>query len=96
VRSQDLRVTTGDAHVREYATSEGFRYFCECCGGRLFNRPSSTPQITMVLVASLDEEPTAHPVMHINVESKAPWYEILDDSPQFQGLPPAAKAVLDA
>ena len=50
----------------------------------------------MVLVASLDEEPTAHPVMHINVESKAPWYEILDDSPQFQGLPPAAKAVLDA
>ncbi len=95
VRSQDLRVTAGDAQVREYKTAEGLRYFCERCGGRLFNRPASTPQITMVLVASLDEEPTAAPVMHINVESKAPWYEILDDLPQYQGLPPQAKAVLD-
>ncbi len=41
----------------------------------------------MLLIASLDEEPTSKPVMHINVESKAPWYEILDDLPQFPGFP---------
>ena len=38
--------------------------------------------------SSLDEEPTDPPTIHMNVESKAPWYEILDDRPQFQGLPP--------
>jgi len=28
------------------------------------------------------------PVAHLNIESKAPWYEILDDCPQFASLPP--------
>ena len=46
------------------------------------------------MVASLDVEPEEGPVMHINVESKAPWYEILDDLPQYEGLPPQAETVL--
>lgn len=48
----------------------------------------------MLLVASLNDEPQGTPMMHINVESKAPWYEILDDLPQYQGLPPQAAGVL--
>ena len=46
------------------------------------------------MVASLDDEPEEGPVMHINVESKSPWYEILDDLPQYEGLPPQAGTVL--
>lgn len=41
----------------------------------------------MLHIASLDVEPTSKPVMHINVEWKAPWYKILDDLPQFPGFP---------
>lgn len=48
----------------------------------------------MLVVASLDNEPQGGPAMHLNVESKAPWYEILDDLPQYQGLPPQAAGVL--
>jgi len=33
--------------------------------------------------------------MHINVESKAGWYDILDDLPQHQALPPGVKSALD-
>jgi hypothetical protein len=94
VRSAALRVTAGQEHVREHHTREGSRFFCERCGGRLFNRPSSNPEITMLVVGSLNHEPQGGPVMHINVESKAPWYEILDDLPQCQGLPPQAAGVL--
>lgn len=31
--------------------------------------------------------PSTKPSMHIFVGSKAPWYEILDDLPQFDGFP---------
>jgi hypothetical protein len=96
VRSANLHLTTGEGAVREYRTREGARYFCERCGGRLFNRPASNPGITMLMLASLDDEPEAGPVVHINVESKAPWYEILDDLPQFPGLPPQAVSVLES
>lgn len=82
--------------MREYRTREGARYFCERCGGRLFNPPASNPGITMLMVASLDDEPTVGAIVHVNVESKAPWYEILDDLPQFEGLPPQADSALES
>src|SRR5262245_17292548 len=83
VRSADFRITAGAAAVREHANPEGYRYFCERCGGRLFNRPRSTTDFLVLAVATLDDEPAARPLMHINVESKAGWYDILDDLPQF-------------
>ena len=93
--SASLRFTSGQSHLRRYETSEGFRCFCELCGGRLYNQPRSNPDILMLLVTSLDDEPQQEPVMHINLESKAPWYRILDDLPQHQGLPPAADRILE-
>lgn len=96
VRSAGLRVTGGAAQLRERATPEGSRFFCERCAARLFNRPASNPGITMILVASLDEEPRERPVMHINVASKAPWYEILDDLPQHAGLPPQTRSPMES
>ena len=73
--------------LQSYATAQGSRFFCGRCAGRLFNRPASNPELTVLHVASLDDEPTTKPVMHINVESKAAWYEILDDLPRFPGFP---------
>ena len=74
--------------MREYPNPEGYRYFCDRCGGRLFNRPASTDAIILLIVATLDAEPAARPAMHVNVESKAPWFDILDDLPQHAALPP--------
>jgi len=64
------------------------RFFCRHCGTRLFNRSDDHPGVTMLIVAALDDEPTAQPSMHLNLESKAPWYEILDDRPRFDAFAP--------
>jgi hypothetical protein len=42
--------------------------------------------ISLVL-ASFDEEWTQSPVAHVNVETKAAWYEIQDEAPQYPRLP---------
>lgn len=88
VETVNFRLTAGHESLREFQTGTGSRFFCGQCGGRLFTRPDLLPGLTNLLVATLDEEPTDPPTIHMNVESKAPWYEILDDRPQFQGLPP--------
>jgi hypothetical protein len=90
VQSANFRITSGADAVREYRNAEGVRYFCARCGGRLFNRPMSTDALLVLIVATLDVEPDDRPVMHINVESKARWFEILDDRPQHQAFPPTA------
>jgi hypothetical protein len=95
VRRAGLRFTSGADAVREYRNPEGARYFCGRCGGRLFNRPMSTDELVVLMIASLDSEPEQKPVMHVNVESKAPWYDILDDLPQHDALP-SAVTTLDA
>ena len=70
-------------------------WFCSRCGSRLFNRAQALPGQTVLMVASLDPEPTNAPVAHMNVESKAPWFEIRDDRPQFDGFPPAVQKAMD-
>ena len=95
VQSAHFRFTSGEEAVRQYRNPEGFRYFCGQCGGWLFNRPMSTAKFFSLVVASLDEEPDQGPVMHINVESKASWYDILDDLPQHEALPPGVRSALD-
>ena len=93
--SARFHITAGEEDLREYRNPEGSRFFCGRCGGRLFNRPRSTDELLVLVVGSLDEDPPQAPVMHINVESKAAWYEILDGKPQHESLPPEAESALD-
>ena len=96
VPSEALRFVAGAERVRERHTEGvGTRAFCETCATRLYNRPESAPGITMLVVATLDDDRDVRPAMHINLESKASWYEIRDDLPRFSGLPPAARQALD-
>lgn len=84
-----LRVTSGGEEIREFHTPNvGIRAFCGRCGTRLWNQAESTREFLSLAIASLDEPPERGPVMHINVESKARWYEILDGLPQHAAFPP--------
>ncbi len=86
----------GEDVAQEFETSGiGSRVFCGRCGTRLFNRGADHPEFVMIVVASLDVDPSARPSLHVNVESKAAWYEILDDQPQYVGLPPGVEAALE-
>ena len=95
VASSQLRWTSGAALVEEVHTAGvGTRAFCRDCGSRLYNRPESTPQVTMLVLGSLDDDSGLEPVMHVNLESKSAWYEIHDDLPRHHGFPPGADETL--
>jgi hypothetical protein len=56
---------------------------CAACGSLLFSVVRDGAYVHVAL-GSLVDPPTIRPSAHIFVGSKAPWYEITDDLPQFE------------
>jgi hypothetical protein len=84
VRKAALRFESG----AELVTRFGGRHFCRRCATRLYNGADAMPGYVALVVASLDQEPSSAPVAHLNLESKAAWYEIHDQGARFEGFPP--------
>jgi hypothetical protein len=63
--------------------------FCKKCAYSLVSTHSG--KVTEVVLGTVDGDPGARPGEHIFVGSKAPWYEIVDALPQFEGWPPGMK-----
>ena len=59
------------------------RSFCSRCGSNLLFEPNATPDVAWVAVGGFDSDPKERPGTHIYVASKAPWFEISDELPQF-------------
>ena len=79
-----LTFTAGAGEIRTYrASATATRTFCGHCGSNLEWRGSGTPERVGIALGTLDEDPGIRPRQHIFVGSKAPWYEIMDDLPQF-------------
>lgn len=89
VAFDDLEITQGQEFVSIYhKTEETDLGFCSNCGSSLFSwKPRR--QIYNIRLGMLDDSPAQKPTFHIFVGSMAPWYEITDDLPQFDELPPA-------
>ena len=85
-----LRILQGEDAIRHHRE----RYFCGICATRLYNRIAEQPAAAMLVVASLDVEPEHEPALHVNLESKSPWYVIRDAAPRFDALPPGVEASL--
>ena len=51
------------------------------------HRPAAVAEYGIAL-ATLDDDPGVRPGLHIFVGSKAPWFEITDDLPQYSEYPP--------
>lgn len=82
---------SGRELVRKYKLPEAERFtlsFCVRCGG---GAPVERDNVPFVLVpaALFDGDPGWRPQAHIHVASKAAWYAIADDLPQFAELPPS-------
>jgi hypothetical protein len=56
---------------------------CAACGSLLFSVVRDGAYVHVAL-GSLVDAPTIRPTHHIFVGSKAPWFEITDDLPQFE------------
>jgi hypothetical protein len=55
---------------------------CASCGSLLFSVVRDGEWVH-VAMGSLVDAPSIRPTEHIHVASKAPWFEITDDLPQF-------------
>jgi hypothetical protein len=59
---------------------------CAACGSLLFSVVRDGAYVHVAL-GSLVDAPSVRPTKHIFVGSKAPWFEITDDLPQFEEYP---------
>ena len=95
VPRQAFRITSGEHHLERFIRGGGYRSFCRKCGTRLFNGLFSDEGFVSVVISTLDEAPLHGPTMHVNLESKASWYEVRDTLPQHDSLPPAAPKAIE-
>jgi hypothetical protein len=87
VEREKLEITQGAESVLIIGDENLNDTRCGACGSLLF---SVVRDGTFVHVApgSLVDEPSVRPSEHIFVGSKAPWYEITDELPQFEAHAP--------
>lgn len=87
-----VRFVRGAGRVADYALPEAERFgvaFCEGCGSHVARVVPGRPY-AVIPAGALDEDPGIRPSAHIFVGSKAEWFEITDELPQFEEHPPPA------
>mgnify|MGYP000034599828 CR=1 FL=1 len=83
----DLHWLSGEELLKDYcADNESIRTFCACCGSSLLfeskhNRSEGTIEIALAAFDSLEK---LHVDAHIYTESKADWFDINDNLPQYR------------
>lgn len=84
-----FRLLQGEAALRAYCASPGKRrVFCGTCGGPIFSQRDAAPETLRLRVGTLDDGEGLTLGFHIQAASKAPWWPIDDDLPQFPGPGP--------
>jgi hypothetical protein len=82
IQSDKLRITSGEAKLLVYGEEHACDVHCNVCGTLLYSvvRDGAFVHIAM---GTLVDNPTIRPTAHIFVGSKAPWFTITDNLPQY-------------
>ncbi|MBL1270859.1 MAG: GFA family protein [Oceanospirillales bacterium] len=84
VPAVDWRIVRGKELLKTYESSPGeFKVFCVNCGSSIHTKFDSNPEVYALPLGTLDTDPGVRADRHVFVGSKAPWFEITDDLPQF-------------
>ncbi len=89
---EKLRITQGADELMIFGEEKGHDAHCKLCGSLLYSlvRDGAFVHVTL---GTLIDDPSIRPTCHIFVGSKAPWYTITDDLPQYEEhAVPAARA----
>jgi hypothetical protein len=88
VDSACLTILDATGLLAQYESSPKRRKcFCSRCGSQLFIRRTDRPDITVVTLGTLDDDPVSRPSRHVFTQSGAPWYDIDGKLPRFQVYP---------
>lgn len=91
--AERFRWLRGEEHVQRYEAPllrepPPFRKsFCSRCGSPL---PVLQPEtgFVVLLAGVLDDDPGVKPFRHVFVGQRAPWHDVTDELPRFDGRPP--------
>ncbi|WP_315727627.1 GFA family protein [Bradyrhizobium sp. SZCCHNS2015] len=82
-KAEQFEWLQGEDVVTFYESSPGtHRGFCSVCGSPILSKFDGVPYVGVPL-GPLDDDPGVRPELHVHVDSKAPWFVIADDLPQF-------------
>ena len=86
IERDKLTVTEGAKDLLIYGEEDNHDAHCKRCGSLLYSvvREGAFVHVTL---GTLVDTPSIRPSAHIFVGSKAPWYTITDDLPQFDEFP---------
>lgn len=88
VSGKQFRYTSGEELLGHYRSSPGSdRVFCSRCGSNILVATAEEPGMLYLSMSTLEGDPPRPPAYHIWVGSRAPWHDILDESPQFEEDP---------
>jgi len=88
VKKVDFRIVTGLDKLADFESSPGVgRVFCRVCGSPIFSRRDAMPDAVRVRIGTLDTPVSGRAAAHIFVASKAEWFDIHDDAPQYPERP---------
>jgi hypothetical protein len=82
IEREKLTITDGSEQLMILGEDDLNNTRCAMCGSLLFSVVRDGAYMHVAL-GSLVDEPSIRPTKHIFVGSKAPWFEITDDLPQF-------------
>lgn len=79
-----FRLLNGAERLQAYESSPGKqRVFCSRCGSPIYSRTSKLPGVLRIRAGGLEGEVASSPGWHIHAGSKANWWELDDDLPQY-------------
>ena len=85
IERERLEITEGADALLVFGEDDLNNTRCGVCGSLLFSVVREGAYVHVAL-GSLVDAPSIRPSGHIYVGSKAPWFEISDDLPQFEEL----------
>jgi hypothetical protein len=87
IMRERLELTDGQNRLLLVGHEDDNHTRCAACGSLLFSVVREGAYVHVAL-GSLVDAPSIRPTKHIFVGSKAPWFEITDDLPQYEEYPP--------
>ena len=81
-----LTITDGATKLLIYGDENGHDAHCKGCGSLLYSVVRDGAFVHVAL-GTLVDTPSIRPRAHIFVGSKAPWFTVTDDLPQFDEFP---------
>jgi hypothetical protein len=86
IEREKLEITDGSDSLLVFGEEDLNHTRCGVCGSLLFSVVRDGAYVHVAL-GSLADAPSIRPAKHMFVGSKAPWFEITDDLPQFEEYP---------